>query len=130
MEFFRNNEGKDVFSIIFHAGATIHFTLCLLLVPIKYCVMQDKESSKKDQYYIWRLIGQKLAGNASKNELQELQELLLDNPHIQYSMEILTGLSDPGNGSLEKEKDPSKKEVTARFIRPAAPFSPSRPLNK
>ncbi|MDR3714650.1 MAG: hypothetical protein P4L51_17685 [Puia sp.] len=61
--------------------------------------MQDNEPSKKDQYHIWRLIGQKLAGNASKSELLELQELLQDNPHIQYSMEILTGLTDPGLGS-------------------------------
>ena len=64
--------------------------------------MQDNESSKKDQYHIWRLIGQKLAGNASKSELLELQELLQDNPHIQYSMEILTGLTDPGKGSAGK----------------------------
>lgn len=67
--------------------------------------MQNNEPQKKDQYYIWQLVSKKLAGKASKTELLELQELLLDNPFIKYSMEILSDLSEPGNGSPEKSND-------------------------
>jgi hypothetical protein len=54
--------------------------------------MQNNEQQKQDQYHIWHLIARKLSGNASQKELQDLQELLLDNPHIQYSIEVLTDL--------------------------------------
>lgn len=54
--------------------------------------MRNEELQKNDQYYIWRLIARKLAKEASQNELQELQDLLQDNPHIQYSIEVLTNL--------------------------------------
>ena len=61
--------------------------------------MQDNQQQKKDQYRIWRLMALKLAGEASRDELQELQQLLQDNPHIQYSMEVLTNLQNTGKGS-------------------------------
>jgi len=60
--------------------------------------MQDNKLEKKDQYRVWQLMARKLAGDASGNELQELQELLQDNPHIQYSMQVLSDLQKPGNG--------------------------------
>jgi hypothetical protein len=60
--------------------------------------MQDNQ--QKDQYRIWRLIALKLAGKASPNELQELQELLQDNPHILYSMEVLANLQNTVKGDL------------------------------
>ena len=60
--------------------------------------MQDNQQ-KKDQYRIWRLMALKLSGEASQSELQELQELLQDNPHILYSMEVLTNLQNTGKGT-------------------------------
>lgn len=65
--------------------------------------MQDNELQKEDQYYIWRLIARKLAGDASQKELQELQELLQDNPHIQYSVEVLTDLWNTTKGRQNGE---------------------------
>lgn len=63
-----------------------------------YRSMQDNEQPKKDQYRIWRLIARKLEGEASPIELQELHELLQDNPHIQYSVDILTNLRNTTKG--------------------------------
>lgn len=67
----------------------------------KYRSMQENEQPKKDQYHIWRLIARKLEGDASPHELQELHELLQDNPHIQYSVEILTNLRNSAKGQAE-----------------------------
>ena len=61
--------------------------------------MQDNQQQKKDQYRIWRLMALKLSGEASTTELQELQELLQENPHIVYSMEVLTNLQNNINGT-------------------------------
>jgi len=61
--------------------------------------MQDNQQQKKDQYRIWRLMALKLSGEASTTELQELQELLQENPHIVYSMEVLTNLQNNSKGS-------------------------------
>jgi hypothetical protein len=62
-------------------------------------VMQDNQQQKKDQYRIWRLMALKLSGEASQPELQELHQLLQDNPHIKYSMEVLTNLQNTGKGT-------------------------------
>jgi hypothetical protein len=62
---------------------------------------QKKEQQKKDQYRIWRLIALKLSGEASQSELQELQELLQDNPHIVYSMDVLTNLQNTAKSSRQ-----------------------------
>ena len=43
-----------------------------------------------DKQHIWRLIGRRMAGEASAAEWQELQNLLRDNPEMQYFMEMLT----------------------------------------
>lgn len=54
---------------------------------------------------IWDLIALELNGTASEMELQELQDLLKDNPDICYSLQILYDLrkkSEPGNEKTEK----------------------------
>jgi len=56
--------------------------------------MQENPQQKKDQYRVWRLMALKLSGEASQNEIQELQDLLQDNPHIKYSMDVLTNLQN------------------------------------
>lgn len=43
-----------------------------------------------DNRRIWRLIARKMAGEATPEELQELQSLLQRHPAIQYFMEMLT----------------------------------------
>ncbi len=42
--------------------------------------------------HIWKLMGRKLSGDATKEELAELEFLLLKNPDENYSMEILADL--------------------------------------
>ncbi len=58
-----------------------------------------------EQKLIWDLINRELAGDASEKELQELQDLLKENPDICYSLQILYNLrkrSEPGNEKTEK----------------------------
>ncbi len=64
--------------------------------------MQDNPQQKKDQYRVWRLMALKLSGEASQHEIQELQDLLQDNPHIKYSMDVLTNLQNTGAGSAPR----------------------------
>lgn len=46
----------------------------------------------RNEERIWNLIARKLSGDASLEELQELELLLTENPNENYSMEILTDL--------------------------------------
>src|SRR5882672_1734321 len=52
---------------------------------------------------VWRLISKKIAGEASEEELQELQQLLQENPDIQYFVGIMTDLWNPGVQKNERE---------------------------
>ncbi len=98
--------GKSL-ELIFSDLKSLHF-FCSLLLPgcnIMFCALSFSRGSKPyldmDQYYIWTLMARKLAGEASREDLLELQEMLQDNPHIRYSMEILANLweaNDPDNG--------------------------------
>lgn len=47
---------------------------------------------EENKDHIWNLIGRKFSGDASADELAELELLLLQNPNENYSMEILSDL--------------------------------------
>ncbi len=47
------------------------------------------------QEYFWNLIAKKLSGEASKEELQELEKALRQNPDLHYSMQTLIDLWKP-----------------------------------
>ncbi len=67
----------------------------------------------QDQDRIWYLLGRKLAGEATKKELEELEELLRKNPEATYSADILSDMWQPGKPTSRKEK----KEVEDAFER-------------
>src|SRR5437868_10833761 len=46
----------------------------------------------KGENRIWELMARKLSGEASEEEIKELQELLQKNPDIAYTMGVLDGL--------------------------------------
>ncbi|HVW58828.1 MAG TPA: FecR domain-containing protein [Puia sp.] len=45
--------------------------------------------------YTWNLIAKKLTGEASPEELRELEELLRNNPELHYPMQTISDLWDP-----------------------------------
>src|ERR1700761_1611082 len=47
---------------------------------------------KQDKEYTWTLIAKHLSGEASSEELQELERLLRQNPDLHYSMQTLIDL--------------------------------------
>jgi len=53
--------------------------------------------------YIWNLIAKKLSGEASPEELTELEEIFRKNPDLHYSMQSIMGLWYP-KPHFEKEK--------------------------
>lgn len=56
-----------------------------------------------DNQRIWRLIGRKMAGEASAEELQELQTLMQDNSDLRYFMETLGELWSPAEKHTEQD---------------------------
>ncbi|MEO8404891.1 MAG: ABC transporter permease, partial [Chitinophagaceae bacterium] len=70
---------------------------------------------KKDKNRIWRLLGKKVAGEATEEELRELEQLIKENPELGFQAEIasnLKNISVPEN----KELDESFKRVAERLI--------------
>jgi putative ABC transport system permease protein len=49
----------------------------------------------KDKDYIWKLIARKLSGEATAQELKELEALLKNNPENQYTLFLLASLWNP-----------------------------------
>jgi ferric-dicitrate binding protein FerR (iron transport regulator) len=65
---------------------------------------------QRDKIPIWNLIAKKLAGEASPEEIRELERLLKENPELHYPMQTI---SDMWNGS----PDPKKEEAETAFSR-------------
>src|SRR5882672_5763856 len=47
--------------------------------------------------YTWNLIAKKLTGEATPEELRELEELLRNNPELHYPMQTISDLWNPAN---------------------------------
>jgi putative ABC transport system permease protein len=56
-----------------------------------------------DKQRIWRLISRKMVGEASPEELRELQNLLQERPDMKYFMETLRELWGPAEKQNEQE---------------------------
>ncbi|HEY6902656.1 MAG TPA: ABC transporter permease, partial [Puia sp.] len=56
-----------------------------------------------DNQRIWRLISRKMAGEASAEELRELQVLMQNNPDLRHFVETLGGLWRPADRQDEQE---------------------------
>jgi transmembrane sensor len=65
---------------------------------------------QKDKKAVWNLIAKKLAGEASPEEIRELERLLKNNPEVHYPMQTI---SDIWNSSAS----PDKNEAEAAFSR-------------
>ncbi|HEX9512966.1 MAG TPA: ABC transporter permease [Puia sp.] len=68
-----------------------------------------------DKQRIWRLISRRMAGEASTEELRELQNLLQNNPGIQYFMETLMELWRPAENLNEQELEQLYERHTQRL---------------
>jgi transmembrane sensor len=53
--------------------------------------------------YTWNLIAKKLAGEASLEELKELERLLRNNPELHYPMQTVTDLWNPSSPTDQQE---------------------------
>src|SRR6187402_1743143 len=51
----------------------------------------------EDKEYTWNLIARKLMGEASPEELLELEDLLRNNPGLHYPMQTIADLWDPAS---------------------------------
>lgn len=67
----------------------------------------------QNQERIWYLLGRKLAGEATGEELEELEELLRKNPDMTYSVDIMSDMWQKNTPNSRKDK----KEVEDAFDR-------------
>jgi transmembrane sensor len=65
---------------------------------------------QKDKKYTWNLIAKKLAGEATPEELRELEALLRNNPELHYPMQTVSDL-------WESSADDAKREAETAFSR-------------
>lgn len=79
-------------------------------------VMPYKEDMTND--HIWHLVARKLSGEASLDELRELQQLLKDDPELAYRVEIYTSYFEhplpPQRGDDEKISSWQKLQTQLR----------------
>lgn len=57
--------------------------------------------------HIWHLISRKLSGEATLEELRELEQLLSDDPEMAYKAELYTGFFEH---PVQKQRDPEQKK--------------------
>ncbi len=80
--------------------------------------------------YTWKLIAKKLCGEASSDELRELEQLLHDNPELYYPMQTLSDLWNPADAGDQKEAELAFDRHLDRMrelnIAPRSPMDPDR----
>ncbi|MDP4246240.1 MAG: ABC transporter permease, partial [Bacteroidota bacterium] len=71
-----------------------------------------------DRQRIWRLISRKMAGEASPEDLRELQRLLQRRPDVQYFMETLQAIWKPSGetGPVEKQNEKELERLYERHM--------------
>lgn len=86
----------------------------------------------KDQNRIWRLMGKKLAGEASEEELLELEKIIRDNPDLVYQLQIFSDYWKATQKNLEATPDdPLLKRIQHRIKNEGgAPSLLDRPIIK
>lgn len=60
---------------------------------------------KEDKEYTWNLVAKKLSGEATPEELQELERLLRMNPELHYPVQAISDLWKPANPKDQKEAE-------------------------
>jgi len=70
---------------------------------------------EENKDYIWNLIARKLTGDATEDELAELELFLLKNPGENYSMEILTDLWNSKSDLNNQYSENKYKELLLRM---------------
>jgi transmembrane sensor len=89
---------------------------------------------KEDKEYTWNLIAKKLSGEASPQELQELEQLLRGNPELHYPMQTLTDLwhsCGPGRqAAAEKAFDRHLDRMTELNVDFTSESSLAEPVEK
>jgi hypothetical protein len=63
---------------------------------------------------IWELFAEKLSGEASENDLAELNKLIQEKPEISYALEILMAFWGHGNQGNERVATEKTKKATTR----------------
>jgi len=87
----------------------------------------------KEQDRIWRLITKKLAGEATEEDVRELQQLLKDHPDKSYPLQLLTDLWKPGEAEDTREADQAferhmqRLEARQEKAKAVSPISRYRP---
>lgn len=79
-----------------------------------------------NQDRIWQLFARKMSGEASKEELQELEELLKEDPSISIQLQLITEFWD-NSPSLS---NPQNDEAFDRILKQAAADEVTTPLRK
>lgn len=60
---------------------------------------------KEDKEYTWNLVAKKLSGEATPEELLELERLLRNNPDLHYPVQAIADLWKPANPKDQKEAE-------------------------
>jgi putative ABC transport system permease protein len=77
----------------------------------------------KDQNRIWRLMAKKLSGEASEQELQELEDLIKENPDLVFQLQIITDFW------LKKQQEQKASESDELFKRIKAGIQKQKTLS-
>jgi len=77
--------------------------------------------------YTWNLIAKKLSGEASPEELQELERLLRSNPELHYPLQTITDLWSPAAPARRKEAEQAFKRHLDRMQDLGIDFIPPTP---
>jgi putative ABC transport system permease protein len=70
----------------------------------------------KEQNRLWRLIARKMSGEASEEDLQELQKLIRDNPDLGFYIQIITDYwKKRKSATVEEKTDELLKRIRNRI---------------
>jgi putative ABC transport system permease protein len=84
----------------------------------------------KDQNRIWRLMSKKLSGEASEEELQQLEEMIRENPDLVFQLQIITDFWEKKQQEQQaSESDELFKRIKAG-IQKQKTLSMDRPIVK
>src|SRR5277367_1142482 len=73
-----------------------------------------RSMGQEDKKAMWNLIAKKLAGEASPDEIRELERLLKNNPELHYPMQTI---SDIWNSSAEPDRNEAEEAFSRHLER-------------
>ena len=81
--------------------------------------MRHRLMGKEQKEYIWNLVARKLAGEATSEDLQELENLLRDNPDLHYPLQTITDLWKHSSPKTHQQVEEAEKVFSAHLNRMA-----------